>query len=45
MTTEDINLTGWIVGAIGTAFGALSATVATLFKLNEWVAGGSLQAA
>lgn len=35
MTTEDANLTGYIVGAIGTAFGTLGATVATLFKLNE----------
>ena len=35
MATDDLNLTGWIVGAIGTAFGTLGATVATLFKLNE----------
>ena len=44
MTTEDINLTGWIVGAIGTAFGTLSATVATLFKLNESKNAKAIQA-
>lgn len=35
MTTEDANLFGWIVGAVGTAVGTLGATVATLFRLNE----------
>ena len=35
MTTEDVNLVGWFVGAIGTAFGAMGAAVATLFRMNE----------
>ena len=35
MTTEDANLLGWFVGAVGTAVGTLGATVATLFRINE----------
>lgn len=35
MTTEDVNLFGWIAGAVGTAVGTLGAAVATLFRMNE----------
>lgn len=35
MTNENVNLTGWIIGAIGTAFGTMGAAVATLFRMNE----------